>query len=85
MISKCANPACSAHFLYLHQGRVFRIMRDADPRREAQMGLDLANNGHARVEFFWLCENCSRTLTIRYRKESGIIVQPLFAALRAAS
>ena len=29
MLSKCANPACSAHFLYLHEGRVFRIMRDA--------------------------------------------------------
>jgi len=85
MISKCANPACSAHFLYLHQGRVFRILRDAEDKRELQLGVDPTVSKHSQVEFYWLCEGCSRTMTIRYQKDSGIIVQPLLAALRAAS
>src|SRR5947209_19080489 len=25
MLSKCANPACSAQFRYLHDGKVFRV------------------------------------------------------------
>jgi len=25
MLSKCANPGCSASFLYLHQGKLFRL------------------------------------------------------------
>jgi len=29
MISKCANPACSARFLYLHEGKLFRFEREA--------------------------------------------------------
>jgi hypothetical protein len=85
MISKCANPACPAHFLYLHEGRVFRILRDADPAREAHTGVDQAAKRHARVEFYWLCDRCSQIMTIRYRKGSGIIVEQSRTALRAAS
>ena len=25
MLSKCANPGCPASFLYLHQGKLFRL------------------------------------------------------------
>jgi hypothetical protein len=25
MLSKCANPACSANFRYLHEGRLFHV------------------------------------------------------------
>jgi hypothetical protein len=85
MISKCANPACSAHFLYLHRGRVFRIMRAADCEPALQPGADSDLKKYPQVEFFWLCERCSEVLTVRYKKESGVIVQPLRAALRAAS
>jgi hypothetical protein len=85
MISKCANPACSAHFLYLHEGRVFRIMRDSRDQRDAQLGVDPTLKKHPQVEFFWLCKVCSLTMTISYRNGSGVIVQPRLAALRAAS
>jgi hypothetical protein len=30
MISKCANPACTAHFLYLHEGKLFRVFRNSE-------------------------------------------------------
>ena len=84
MLSKCANPACSAHFLYLHEGRVFRIIREAD-HAARELGRDSTFHRHPQVEFFWLCDKCSATLTVCYRRECGIIVQPLRAALRAAS
>jgi len=38
MVSKCANPNCSAPFLYLHQGKLFRLETDAqDPVADAAM------------------------------------------------
>jgi Fe2+ or Zn2+ uptake regulation protein len=85
MISKCANSACSAHFLYLHEGQVFRIMRDSMDVRELQLGVDPTLKKHPQVEFYWLCKACAGKMTIRYRKEGGVIVQPRQAALRAAS
>ena len=85
MISKCANPACSAHFLYLHEGRVFRVMRDSPGVRELQMGVDPSVKKHPQMEFYWLCKTCALKMTIRSRKEGGVIVQPLRAALKAAS
>jgi len=83
MISKCANPACSAHFLYLHEGRVFRIMRSEDSDG-LEMGMDPTLKKRLHVEFFWLCDRCAGTMTIRYR-DGSVIVQPIRAALRAAS
>lgn len=78
MISKCANPACSAHFLYLHEGKLFRVLRGTDEALGPQMGVDPTMRKRAqRVEFFWLCEKCSGKLTIRYKKGSGVIVTPL--------
>lgn len=85
MLSKCANPACSAHFLYLNKGRVFRIMRNAGSASASQLGMDPTFQERRQVEFYWLCEKCAATMTVRYRRETGIIVQPLWAALRAAS
>jgi hypothetical protein len=85
MISKCANPACSAHFLYLHQGRVFRVMRVSDNSDGPEMGLDPTLKKRQHVEFFWLCDRCKGTLTIRYNKDGAVTVQPIRAALRAAS
>lgn len=81
MISKCANPDCSAHFLYLHQGKLFRVLSGTDSAPERQMGVDPSVRKHAqRVEFFWLCPECASRLTVKYEKGSGIVVQPLEVA-----
>jgi len=85
MISKCANPACSAHFLYLHQGKLFRVLR-ASEDSSPELGIDPNMRKPARrVEFFWLCSECCVRLTIRYEKGSGVVVRPLALAFRAAS
>lgn len=53
MLAKCANPACGAHFRYLHEGRIFNF-----PFSES------GTPGVARVEHFWLCGKCATSLTV---------------------
>jgi len=53
MLSKCMNPACAAKFRYLHEGKLFKVQsQPAGPE-------DIP-----KVEFFWLCNDCSRKLTL---------------------
>jgi hypothetical protein len=53
VLAKCANPACGAHFRYLHEGRIFNF-----PFSEN------GTPGVARVEHFWLCGRCAASLTV---------------------
>ncbi len=55
MLAKCANPACGAHFRYLHEGRVFNFPYSDD---------GTLGKGVARVEHFWLCSGCAASLTV---------------------
>lgn len=55
MVSKCANPACSTTFRYLHEGRIFTVRADLGHRRD---GAD------PNVERYWLCSNCCNTMTL---------------------
>ena len=86
MISKCANPVCSARFLYLHKGKLFRFEREAQKDAEPLLGFDPALHQHSTgVEFFWLCENCAATTTLVYRRGVGVTILPLRGAFRAVS
>lgn len=82
MLSKCANPGCPATFLYLHQGKLFRLDTSVDilvriPVREV-------TRPSRRVEFFWLCDECAAELTLGYNKETGIAVVPRVKELAGA-
>ena len=85
MISKCANPGCSARFLYLHSGKLFRFEREPKDDSEPLMGFDPLVRKHSTgVEFYWLCENCAQEITLVYRKGSGVTTRPL-PAFKTAS
>jgi hypothetical protein len=86
MISKCANPACSARFLYLHDGKLFRFEREASNSDELLVGFDPAvlKPSHSG-DFFWLCAKCSTTMTLIHCKGVGITMHPLHPLLKAAS
>ena len=58
MLSKCANPECSEQFRYLHQGKLFLIIPTPDLRASAYGSLPFL------YERFWLCDSCSRKLTL---------------------
>lgn len=63
MVAKCSNPSCSAPFRYLEDGRLFRLERDPA----------LGASQSKRVEYFWLCQRCSSTMTLRLREDGSVI------------
>lgn len=81
MLSKCANPDCSAPFLYLHEGKLFRF--HTGPKSPVRQTSEKAVR---HVEFFWLCGECAGTLTLRYKQGVGITTVSLAETqVRAAS
>ena len=64
MLSKCANPNCSATFRFLSEGKLYRIdSKAASVRRGARTE---SNPGRPRIdEYFWLCSSCCLDMTIR--------------------
>jgi hypothetical protein len=61
MLSKCANPACSASFRYLHQGRIFSLLPGP-----GCYGVNAVwdHRLERHVERYWLCDSCSQTMTV---------------------
>lgn len=81
MLSKCANPQCSASFLYLRKGKLFRIEMAPDDNVRPDPKV---RKPSARVEYFWLCDDCASSMTLLYKKGEGVIAIPQVRA-RAAS
>jgi hypothetical protein len=75
MLSKCANPGCPATFLYLHEGKLFRL--DTDIEILVRIPVREVTRPSRRVEFFWLCDECAAQMTLGYTKGAGITVVPL--------
>jgi len=59
MLSKCANPKCSETLRYLHQGKIFSLA----PTPEVQTVTGILP---ALEERFWLCEPCSKEMTLAW-------------------
>lgn len=77
MISKCANPECSAPFHYLRQGRIFQVNRDQDGHVFGGPFV-VREDGHpCRLEHFWLCGSCAQRLTLVIDPQRGVIATPL--------
>lgn len=57
MLSKCANPKCSETLRYLHQGKIFSLA----PTPEVQTVTEMLP---ALEERFWLCERCTKEMTL---------------------
>lgn len=73
MVDKCANPACSATFRRLRDGRIFVLEVERDSRSEGK--------GYSRqLRYFWLCNTCRRTMTVILENRKGVQVVPLVSA-----
>ncbi len=81
MLSKCANPGCAATFLYLHEGKLFRLDISIEVAATSAVGTKRPSR---RLEFFWLCNPCAAELTLGYEKATGVTVVPLPKALSRA-
>ena len=87
MLSKCANPDCSASFQYLREGKLFQIDSDAaDGRHGGPQVLD-GKRPSRRVEYFWLCGRCAAEMTLAFERGKGVIAIPRqrMAAFRAVA
>jgi len=80
MLSKCSNPDCSAHFLYLNRGKLFRFVR----RNAAYPEPDSYQRSSPGFEFFWLCETCAGELTLEADAAHGIHVVSIHRKALAA-
>jgi hypothetical protein len=74
MLSKCANPSCSASFFYLHEGKLFRS--DTPANQDAPTQDTGMKKTSRRIEFFWLCADCAPKMTLRFKVGEGVTVQP---------
>lgn len=82
MLSKCANPGCSATFLYLHEGKLFRLDTSVEMLAQTPVREMMKTSRH--IEFFWLCDLCAAELTLGYDKATGIRVVRLAKPLAQA-
>ena len=78
MVKTCANPICGAPFHYWRGGKLFRC----DLRTPSEPCLDIPEHirrlkSARRSVFFWLCENCCSTMTLRFDSRKGLAVVPL--------
>lgn len=98
MLSKCANPDCSATFRYLHEGRVFRVEPGPIPAPARPTGSpagaflapllaigkeQIAPRPNARPEYFWLCAACSEHMKVGTDHNGVVLVR--IAQARAAT
>lgn len=73
VLSKCANPECSARLHYLRQGKIFKI-------ETSTISSDSKGSPARWIEHFWLCEGCAQTLTVVVENGS-VITRPLHRQL----
>jgi len=78
MLDKCANPACSATFRRLRDGRVFVTEVEGDYKSNASVDVP-------RRQYFWLCNSCCRNMTVIAEKGKKVQVVPLAATASAAA
>jgi len=83
MLSKCANPGCSASFLYLHQGKLFRL--ETSGNGDDDVADPQGKHATRRLEYFWLCDACASLMTVSFKKGVGVATRPLFVARKAVS
>jgi hypothetical protein len=67
MVSKCANPNCTAHLKYLHEGSLFVVPKPFAPGSASDNAFG-ATAGN-QIEWFWLCESCAPQMRISGRGE----------------
>jgi len=74
MLSKCANPACSATFHYFHEGKLFAIESGIDSQAMGpRFGPECTGRPHS-LQYFWLCSSCCRVMTIQSDGDRGVAI-----------
>ncbi len=75
MVSKCANPECSARFHYLRDGKVFQL--EVEQNRGSEPRPVSGQRAVHHIEHFWLCSACAQTMTLTVEKDKGVVATPI--------
>ena len=81
MLSKCSNPGCSATFLRLQIGKLYRF----DSPNRLLSGDSTLSKSPRGIEFFWLCEACAATFTLVSNSTEGTRVVAIAGRARGAT
>lgn len=79
MLTKCANPECNARFRYLHEGRLFIVDRSDGLQRGPFPELSIGET--QRLDYYWLCGTCSRSMSVVWDREAQVHVLPTARAV----
>lgn len=82
MVSKCANPTCAASFRYFHNGQLFRL---ETPAASDQIDDNGMKKSVRRLEFYWLCDDCARKMTLAFERGVGVSIRPKFTRSATAA
>jgi hypothetical protein len=63
MVSQCANPGCRRELHYLRDGRIYAFAISA-------------GNGSKSLERFWLCGECSNSMTLTCLNQTEVKTAP---------
>jgi hypothetical protein len=77
MLHKCANPTCSIPFRHLREGKLFLAETEYFSGTRAAVHASRRFRPSRHVEHYWLCNDCSRQLTLAFDPERGMITVPL--------
>jgi hypothetical protein len=75
MLKSCANPQCAKPLHYLREGRIF-VFDAASPAIDGD-----ARKAH-RMEHFWLCGDCSKTLMLEQTRTGVRVVDKVALHVR---
>ncbi len=64
MLSKCANPDCTARMKYLHEGRLFIVQAHESAKYWSNDSGSFSAPSGNQVEYYWLCDGCSDQMTL---------------------
>jgi len=74
MLHKCANPNCTSPFRNLNQGKLFLV--DTPLAAPESKRTRWKVQPRSRIEYYWLCDPCSFSLTLSYEKGRGVVAVP---------
>ena len=77
MLSQCANPLCSKPLHYLRDGKVYRVEIKEEPvLGNTPFLISSASKTPKRLQHYWLCGECTKSMTLRFDDHGHITVLP---------
>jgi hypothetical protein len=82
MLSKCANSVCSKTFLYLREGKLFRLEVPVGDQTvpDGSGNRKTSPNPRLRDEYFWLCDSCCPNFKVVCEQGAGVKIIPFNGA-----